>query len=124
VFSACLAVGLACGNQRRLTGSGSASEVFATIRYTNTLLRYFYIVPLLIAGESPSSTSSVAVIGSQRFFPAVLCLGCEALTMILVQCAAADDLATSPSAQFTVGELLQELCPSVEETIEVRLDAR
>ena len=43
VFAECLCVGLACGDQRRLTGSGSASEALRDDVTTNphTLLFYF-----------------------------------------------------------------------------------
>ena len=40
--------GLASGDQSQLTGSGSASEVFATMRYTNPpLINFTYYVPLV-----------------------------------------------------------------------------
>jgi len=48
---------------------------------------------------------STAAIGSQRVFPAVQYLGCEALTMILVQCTTTDDLASCSTLHYTIGQL-------------------
>jgi len=44
VFAECLAVGLACGDQRRLTGSGSALDAFrddALCKSTYLILYFF-----------------------------------------------------------------------------------
>ena len=55
----------------------------------------------MIAGESPSSSST-----SQRVFPAVQLLGCEALMMILVQSVNTDDLAADAAPVFTIGQFM------------------
>ena len=44
VFAECLAVGLACGDQRRLTGNGSASEVL----HDDALYKSTYFTLLLL----------------------------------------------------------------------------
>jgi len=49
--------------------------------------------------------SSAMLIGAQRVFLAVQYLGCEALSMILVQCAGGtEELASGPSPHFTIGQ--------------------
>ena len=70
---------------------------------------------LMIAGESPSSLSTLS-----RVFPAVQYLGCEALTMILVQSTDADDdLSSVTSPVFTIGQ--RELCTFQSNTYRVIL---